>query len=40
MPHARAVYVPGYGHLIHEEAAEQVSPLVRGFLAEWVKAQV
>jgi magnesium chelatase accessory protein len=40
MPQARAVYVPGYGHLIHEEAAEQVSPLVRGFLAEWVKAQV
>lgn len=34
MPRAEWVDIPGFGHLIHEEAAEQVAPLIAGFLAQ------
>ena len=32
MPDARWVDLPGYGHLVHEEAADKVVPLILNFL--------
>lgn len=34
MPHGQWIDLPGYGHLVHEEAAEQVAPLILQFLAD------
>lgn len=33
MPNARWVNLPGYGHLVHEEAADTVARILRDFLA-------
>ncbi len=34
IPGARWVDLPGYGHLVHEEAADRVAPLIRDFLMQ------
>ena len=34
MPNARWVDIPGHGHLVHEEVADQVAPLILSFLAQ------
>ena len=33
LPNARWVNLPRFGHLLHEEAAEKVAPLIFDFLA-------
>lgn len=40
LPNAQRVDVPGFGHLVHEEAADKIAPLIRDFLAAhaWIKA--
>ena len=37
MPNARWVDLPVYGHLVHEEAADMVAPLILDFLAQLEK---
>jgi magnesium chelatase accessory protein len=37
MPHATWVDLPGAGHLVHEEAADRVAPLIRAFLSAHLK---
>ena len=34
MPHAQVETLTGYGHLVHEEAAETVAALIHGFLSK------
>jgi magnesium chelatase accessory protein len=36
MPNANVVEIAGMGHLLHEEAAEAIAPLLMRFLKEWL----
>lgn len=40
MPHAEWINLPRFGHLVHEEAPEQVAALIRDFLAPFAKADM